>query len=144
MNDQELLRDYVQNGSEAAFAALVRRHIDLVYSAALRMVVDPHLAEDVTQAVFRAVAEAAPKNEHCLVLSGWLHRTTRNLAATTVRSEVRRRARENKAAIMNEDSSETKALWEHLAPQLDDALAQLPALDRDALLLRYIQHTGRR
>jgi len=139
MNDQELLHDYVQNGSEAAFAALVRRHIDMVYSAALRMVVDPHLAEDVTQAVFLAVAKAAPKIEHCLVLSGWLHRTTRNLAVMTVRSEVRRRVRENEAAIMNEDSSETKAIWEHLAPQLDDALAQLPAMDRDALLLRYFE-----
>src|SRR5947209_7648971 len=73
MNDQELLHDYAEKGSEAAFAALVRRHIDLVYSAALRMVVDPHLAEDVTQAVFLAVAKAAQKLEHRLVLSGWLH-----------------------------------------------------------------------
>ena len=139
LNDQELLRDYVQNGSEAAFAGLVRRHIDLVYSTALRLVVDPHLAEDVTQAVFVAFAKAASKLAHCLVLSSWLHRTTRNLAAMTVRSEVRRRAREKQAAIMNEDSSETEAIWEKLAPQLDDALAQLPVRDRNALLLRYFE-----
>src|SRR5260370_27642957 len=102
MNDQELLHDYVENGSEAAFAALVRRHIDFVYAAALRMVVDPHLAEDVTQAVFLAVARAASKLEYCLVLSAWLHRTTRNQAVMTVRSEVRRRTREHEAANMNQ------------------------------------------
>jgi RNA polymerase sigma factor (sigma-70 family) len=106
-NDQELLRDFVQNSSEDAFAALVHNHIDLVYSAAMRMVVDPHLAQDVTQSVFLALARSAPKLQRSGVLSGWLHRTTRNLAAMTVRGEVRRRNRENEAALMSQDS-ETK------------------------------------
>jgi RNA polymerase sigma factor (sigma-70 family) len=139
VDDQELLRDYLQHGSEAAFAALVSRYIDFVYSAALRMVVDPHLAEDVTQAVFLAVARAAPKLEHCLVLSAWLHRTTRNQAVMTVRSEVRRRTREHEAANMNQNSPEREPAWQELAPQLDAALAQLSATDRDALLLRYFE-----
>jgi RNA polymerase sigma factor (sigma-70 family) len=139
VDDQELLRDYAQNGSEAAFAALVSRHVDFVYSAALRMVMDPHLAEDVTQAVFLAVARAAPKLEHCLVLSAWLHRTTRNQAVMTVRGEVRRRIREREAAIMNQSSSEKEPGWQELAPQLDAALGQLSSMDRDALLLRYFE-----
>jgi RNA polymerase sigma factor (sigma-70 family) len=139
VDDQELLRDYVQHGSEAAFASLVSRYIDFVYSAALRMVVDPHLAEDVTQAVFLAVARAAPKLEHCLVLSAWLHRTTRNQAVMVVRSEVRCRTREHEAANMHQSSSENEPAWKELAPQLDSALAQLSATDRDALLLRYFE-----
>ena len=61
MGDQELLRDYAKNGSKAAFTKLVAKHINFVYSAALRMVVDLHLAEDVTQRVFLALAKAAPQ-----------------------------------------------------------------------------------
>src|SRR6185369_549385 len=111
----ELLREYAEHRSDAAFAELVRRHVDLVYSAALRMVCDAHLAEDVTQAVFLAVAKSARDLADRPVLSGWLHRTAQNLAANVVRSDVRRRAREQEAAVMNELlSAEADAGWEHI------------------------------
>src|SRR5208283_1933404 len=102
MADQQLLREYAEGRAEAAFAELVRRHVDLVYSAALRMVRDAHLAQDVSQGVFVALAYNAPQLTDRPVLSGWLHRTTQNLAANVVRSDVRRRAREREAATMNE------------------------------------------
>ncbi len=111
LTDQQLLRDYTERRSEAAFAELVRRHVDFVYSAALRMVRDAHLAEDVAQGVFVALAQNAPRLAARPVLSGWLHRTTQNLAANTVRSDVRRRAREQEAAAMNE-LHEPDAVWE--------------------------------
>jgi RNA polymerase sigma factor (sigma-70 family) len=138
-NDTELLLRYGKEDSEEAFAVLVRRHVDWVYSAALRMVVDTHLAEDVTQGVFLALATGAAKIEDGLVLSAWLHRTTRNLAAATVRREVRRRRREKEAAIMSQHSIEPPALWERLAPCLDDALGRLSASNRDVVLLRYFE-----
>src|SRR3954469_7860635 len=100
--DQQLLAEYAKTQSESAFAELVRRHVDLVYSAARRMVGDSHLAEDVTQAVFAALAKNAGGLDRHPVLSGWLHRTAQNLAANTVRSEVRRRHREQEATAMNE------------------------------------------
>src|ERR1051325_10577062 len=100
--DQQLLRDYFEGQSETAFSELVQRHIDFVYSAALRMVRDAQLAEDVTQAVFMALAQNAGQLTKHPVLSGWLHRTAQNLATKTVRSNVRRRAREEEAATMNE------------------------------------------
>src|SRR5580765_549331 len=116
--DQQLLADYAANRSETAFAELVRRHIDLVYSAALRMVCDTHLAKDVTQGVFAALAQNAKQLAAHPVLSGWLHRTTRNLAANTVRSEVRRRHREQEA-VMNESlSTGSDANWEQIAAYL--------------------------
>ena len=102
LSDHQLLRDYTGRRSETAFAELVRRHVDLVYSAALRMVCDAHLAEDVTQSVFAALAQNAPQLTDRPVLSGWLHRTAQNIAAQTVRTDVRRRAREQEAAAMNE------------------------------------------
>jgi len=81
LTDQQLLREYTGRRSEAAFAELVRRHVDFVYSAALRMVRDAHVAEDVAQGVFAALAQNAPQLRDRPVLSGWLHRTTQNLAA---------------------------------------------------------------
>src|SRR2546428_14082322 len=114
LTDQQLLRDYPARRSEAAFAELVRRHVDFVYSAALRMVRDAHLAEDVAQGVFVALAQSAPQLAVRPVLSGWLHRTTQNLAANTVRSDVRRCAREQEAAAMNA-LHEADAVWEQVA-----------------------------
>lgn len=140
LTDQQLLRDYAERQSESAFAELVRRHIDLVHSAALRMVCDAHLAQDVTQSAFVALAQNARQLTDRPVLSGWLHRTARNLAANVVRSDVRRRAREQEAAAMNELlSAEPEAAWEKIAPHLDAALDDLSEPDRDALMLRYFE-----
>src|SRR5437667_1024340 len=140
LTDQQLLRDYTGRRSEAAFAELVRRHVDFVYSAALRMVRDAHLAEDVAQGVFVALAQSASQLRDRPVLSGWLHRTTQNLAANAVRTNVRRQAREQEAAAMNELlAAGSDVSWEHIAPHLDAALGELSEPDRDAVLLRYFE-----
>jgi RNA polymerase sigma factor (sigma-70 family) len=145
LTDPQLLREYTERRSEAAFAELVRRHVDFVYSAALRMVRDAHLAEDVTQGVFVALAQNARQLAARPVLSGWLHRTAQNLAANAVRSDVRRRAREQEAAVMNELlATEPDAVWEHIAPHLDAALGDLSEPDRDAVLLRYFERKSAR
>ncbi len=109
------------------------------------MVCDPHLAKDVTQGVFIALAQNARQLADRPVLSGWLHRTAQNLAANTVRSDVRRRAREQEAAAMNELlSTESDANWEHIGPHLDAGLGELDEADRDALLLRYFERKSAR
>jgi RNA polymerase sigma factor (sigma-70 family) len=145
LSDQQLLRLYTGRRSEAAFAELVRRHVDFVFSAAARMVGDAHLAQDVTQAAFLALAKNAHELADRPVLSGWLHRTARNLAAKTVRSEVRRRAREQEAAAMNDLlSADAGANWERIAPQLDAALDELADGDREALLPRYFERKSAR
>jgi RNA polymerase sigma factor (sigma-70 family) len=140
LNDQQLLRQYAERRSETAFAELVRRHVDLIYSAALRMVCDSHLAQDVTQSVFIALAKNAGQLTDRPVLSGWLHRTAQNIASQTVRTDVRRRVREQEAAVMNELlATAPDHDWKQIAPQLDDALSELSEPDRDALLLRYFE-----
>lgn len=143
--DAQLLRAYAETRSDVAFNELVRRHVDFVYSAARRMVCDPHLAEDVTQDVFVALAASAGQLIHRPVLSGWLHRTAQNIAAQTVRTIERRRAREKEAAVMNELlSADSEVSWEHIAPHLDAALGELSEPDRDALFLRYFERKSAR
>ena len=143
--DQQLLHEYLESGSEAAFSEFVRRHVDFVYSVALRLVRDAHLAGDVSQGVFLAVARNASELSTRTVLAGWLHRTTQNLSANAIRSDVRRRTREQQAAAMNDLlAGEPDALWESIAPHLDAALSELNDSDREAVLQRYFQRKSSR
>lgn len=136
----ELLWAYVREGSEQAFNEIVRRHVDFVYSTALRKLAgDTHLAQDVAQTVFAALARKARSLPKDVVLVGWLHRDACFRAADAVRSERRRRAREQKALEMETLSETAGDRWAHLAPFLDDALEKLSSLERDALLLRIVE-----
>lgn len=140
--DTELLRRHARDGSEQAFAEIVSRHINQVYAGALRRVGgDRHLAEDVTQLVFTALAAAGTLTSRT-VLAGWLHTTTRFQAAQVVRTERRRQAREQEVYAMNETfatDSSARADWEHLRPVIDGALDELGERDREAVLLRYFE-----
>jgi RNA polymerase sigma factor (sigma-70 family) len=136
--DSLLLKAYVERRLEAAFNELVHRHVDIVYSAALRMVRDPQLAEDVTQGAFIALARQASALVERATLAGWLHRTAQNIAAQTVRTIERRRAREQEAFAMSEQiSTSPDAWWEQIEPHLDAALGELIDADREAVVLRY-------
>jgi RNA polymerase sigma factor (sigma-70 family) len=138
--DQTLLREYAERHSEAAFSELVRRHVDLVYSAAFRMTSQATAAQDVSQAVFLALAQNAARLADHPVLSGWLHCTARNLAAKTVRAAVRRQHHEQEAVAMNQLlSADTEPPWAHIAPHLDAALGELDDTERDAIMLRYFE-----
>ncbi|MEN9676975.1 MAG: hypothetical protein RIS76_2871 [Verrucomicrobiota bacterium] len=150
-SDQELLSRYSRHGEESAFAKIVRHQVDWVYSAACRIVVDPHLAEDITQTVFTTLARDSAavvrRLQDGIPLSAWLHRTTRNVAAKTVRTEERRRTREH-LFVMNPDTTtpagDEEVDWNQISPQLDAAISELPDTDRDALLLRFFErHTAR-
>jgi len=141
--DAELLRGYAVEGSESAFADLVRRHVDLVYSAALRLLNgDGHRAQDVTQQVFTELAKQARTLANHPSLTGWLYTTTRRMALRVIRSENRRQAREREADSMNELLREPEAEpgWEHLRPVLEDAMHELGEKDRSAVLLRFFKN----
>ena len=102
-DDIALLRRYAGENSEAAFAELVRRHVSLVYHAALRQTGgDVTLAEDATQAVFTDLARKAPSLLHRPVITGWLYTSTRFAAAKAKRTERRRQTREQEAHLMHE------------------------------------------
>ncbi len=138
--DAELLSAYADSGDEAAFAELVRRHVDGVYSSALRRLGgDVHLAEDVVQRVFVILARKADRLIQHPALTAWLYLTVRQETAQLVRSERRRKAREQEAVVMNETSADKKETdWTHVAPVLDEALDALGERDRTAILLRFV------
>ena len=140
-DDLELLHAYAVDGSEDAFRTVLERYVGLVYSAALRQVRNPDLAQDVTQAVFVILARKAASLRSGTVLAGWLFRTTRFVAARAVRDEQRRQRREQEAALMQSCQSSTapEASWDELASTLDEALAQLGEADRLAILLRFFE-----
>lgn len=141
-DDHTLLRRYAETRSEEAFAALVHRYLDLVYSAALRRLDgDAHRAADVAQAVFVALARDARRLLRHHVLTGWLYTATRNAAFNLLRAERRRRAHEREAAMTREMLEEpTAALeWERLRPVIDEALDALPESDHVAVLLRFFE-----
>ena len=140
--DDELLRRYAEEKSEDAFAELVRRHLDLVYSAALRQVNgDAHLAQDVAQMVFTELSRKAASLSHRPVLTGWLYTCAHFCAAKAVRTERRRHSREQEAQAMQEllDNHGHEPDWERVRPVLDRVMVELSEPDRDAILMRYFE-----
>ncbi|MEO6569851.1 MAG: sigma-70 family RNA polymerase sigma factor [Opitutaceae bacterium] len=142
IEDSELLRRYADDRSQAAFAELVKRRIDLVYGVALRQVGgDAYLAQDVTQLVFADLARKANELSQRVVLSGWLYRSAQFAAADAVRSERRRREREQESFMMNQTPSDQSENvdGEKLRPVLDQVLSELDEEDRDAVALRFFE-----
>ena len=139
--DNELLERYAKTGSEDAFAELVRRSIDLVYSAALRQVGgDAHLAQDVAQTVFADLARRAGSLSRRQTLTGWLYTSAHFAAAKIVRTETRRRDREERYMREPIHENASHSDWEKLRPALDAAMHELKQSDCEAVLLRYFEN----
>lgn len=141
--DLELLARYTRNHSEDAFAEIVRRHVDLVHSAALRQVRSPQLAEEISQSVFLKLARHAPQLAPNTIITAWLYQVTRREAVDVVRREARRQLREQIATEMNAMNA-THDDWTHIEPLLDEAVLALDETDRAAVLLRYFENKSLR
>ncbi len=140
LDDHELLAEYARSGSEAAFAALVARYLNLVYSAALRFTGNPHHAQEISQAVFVTLARKAGGLRRSVLMPGWLYQTARLTAANFVKSEIRRQNREQEAYMQSTLNGPAPAAWEQIAPLLDEAMGGLGETDRNAVVLRYFEN----
>lgn len=138
-NDMQLLQEYATGHSEEAFSALVSRYINLVYSAALRSVNNPHQAEEITQSVFVILARKSGMLRRGTVLSGWLYQTARLTAANYLRSELRRLHREHQAHMQSTLNESAPDAWPQVGPLLDGAMAELNEKDRNAIVLRFFE-----
>ena len=137
--DHELLADYARTGSEAAFAQIVARHINLVHSAARRYTGNEAQAEEITQAVFLILARKAGSLSKSVALAGWLYQTARLTAANALKAETRRQLREQEAYMQTQANEADAAVWREIAPLLDDAMGRLGATDRTVLVLRFFE-----
>jgi RNA polymerase sigma factor (sigma-70 family) len=151
-SDLDLLRRFARDNAQDAFAEIVRRHLNLVHSAALRQVRSPQVAEEVAQSVFADLARVAATPSSPLrgcdasspqTLTPWLYAVTRRTAIDAIRKESRRQLREQIAVEMN-NMNATSADWTQIEPLLDDAMAALDETDRSAVLLRYFENKSLR
>ena len=141
--DLELLARYFRQNAEDAFSEIVRRHVDLVHSAALRQVRSPQLAEEVAQSTFLKLARHASEFAPDTIVTAWLYQVTRREAIDVVRREARRQLREQIASEMNAMNA-TADDWSQIEPLLDEAMHALDETDRAAVLLRYFENKSLR
>ncbi len=137
-DDITLLKQYA-GGDESAFTTLFERHVHLVHSAALRQARNPSHAEEVTQAVFILLARKAKSLSPRTVLSGWLYQAARLTTASLIKRESRRQRREQEV-YMQTLTEPDPALWEQIAPLLDEAMGRLGEKDRNAIVLRFFEN----
>jgi uncharacterized protein (TIGR03435 family) len=137
--DDQLIAEFNARRSEDAFAALVRQHVNLVFATALRQVGDAGAAEEITQNVFVALAQAAGRLGSHPTIAGWLHQTALNKSREWLRSELRRRHREEVAVNLELAAAEGDSVWLPLVPLLDEALLKLREPDRQAVILHFME-----
>jgi len=137
--DNSLIAEFNARRSETAFAALVRQHINLVFATAMRQVGDAGAAEEITQNVFVALAQAAGKLGSHPTIAGWLHQTALNKSREWLRAELRRRKREQAAVNLETAQAEGDSVWSPLVPLLDEALLKLREPDRLAVILHFME-----
>lgn len=137
LSDIELLRQYVGQNSEEAFATLVTRYVNLVYSAAFRKTGDSHSAQEVTQAVFIILAKKARTLHEKTILSGWLYQAAQLTAANFLRKEIRRTHYEQEAGMQS--LSNEPDIWPQIVPLLEDAMGRLKEKERNAIVLRFFE-----
>lgn len=141
MHDRQLIESYVQDGSQAAFAELVDRHLNLVYSVAWRKLGNPHDAEEISQIVLCQLARKARTLKPATDIAGWLYKAAVLESLNHLRRERRRHQREQEAGLMNLIAEDSNDSWQKIAPHLDDALMQLAEPDRLLILRRFFQRT---
>ncbi|MEM7384109.1 MAG: sigma-70 family RNA polymerase sigma factor [Verrucomicrobiota bacterium] len=141
MKAREPLQAFVRTGDEGAFSRLVETYGGLVLGTALRQVGDRPLAEEIAQEVFSTLARKARTIRDPERLGAWLHRTTVFHSANAVRKESRRR--ENLARYQREQTGsmneEELAEWNEALPLLDAAISELPAVERQLVVMRFFE-----
>jgi len=140
-------------GDVGAFKALVVRYQRKVYAVALGIVKDPDLAWDVAQEAFLRVHRHLAEFKGDSTFSTWIYRIASHLAIDAVRKERRSQKDDVEdlhdvdlgdagegilSSALGQDPAEN-LLRRELAGRMEAALAELPVIHREILVLREVE-----
>lgn len=124
-----------KQGDRAAFRFLYLRFAGNVYGYARSIVRNDHDAEDIVQQVFTRMLTAIKAYEQREVpFSAWLLRITHNMAVDHVRR--RAPAHEEPEVVSGDEHSYLDS--DHLRTAVREALAELPEVQREIVVLRHV------
>lgn len=138
--DAALVRSFIRERDEVAFAELVKRFGPLVYAVSLRMLGDRHAAEDVFQATFFVLARDAAKLRRRESIASWMHGVALRLSKKTLGRRSRLKSVEN----LEESAVQTLTPLEEIQNTftrqvLDEELQSLPERYREVLILHFLE-----
>jgi RNA polymerase sigma factor (sigma-70 family) len=135
LSDAHLLRQFIEQHDEAAFAALTRRHGPMVMAVCLRVAHNRQDAEDAFQATFLVLVRKAASIASRHLLGNWLYGVAYNTALKARAAAVKRRSREKQVTDMPEPAMAEPERWHDLLPHLDQELTRLPDKYRIPIVL---------
>ncbi len=118
-----------------AFGELIRRHQDFVYGAALRIVRNPVLAQDVAQDAFVRAYKALPDFRGQAAVRSWLYRIATNLALNAVQRRKEYPA-EQLPETVTSSGPERETVRGAMAAHMRAAIEELPEDLKVPLVLR--------
>nr|WP_290669033.1 sigma-70 family RNA polymerase sigma factor [Ardenticatena sp.] len=136
--DDTDLMHRVAHGDEAAFRHLYEKYLDAVYSMALKITRDPHMAEDIAQDVFLRLWQRAGqyRSQRGRVLT-WLLSITRNHAIDRIRYDNRRPVAEEELDLTRLETA-NRTIWQAFEDDvLRLSLDELPPEQRQCLELAF-------
>jgi len=141
MQDEEYIAQFVDEGNQEAFQAVVSRYSAMVYSVCVRELGDKFMAEDASQAVFITLARKAHTLRRRAALPRWLFRTALFVVSNMKRDEKLRKKREKEASLMygNVDTDNDNELWKKTRTHLNGMIDSLGSRYKDAVLCYFIQ-----
>lgn len=142
----------LERGDHSALTELLDRHQAVLLRHARALVGEGGPFEDVVQETFLKLLERPPKLPPEVLgdqplerahLRSWLHKVTRNLCMDTLRSEVRRKVREEAVASTElahdgRSSGASFAEGRDTRAAVERELAKLPGEQREVLVLRLL------
>ena len=137
--DVDLVRRFVSQNDDAAFAALLKRHGPMVLGICRRVLHDEHLAEDALQATFLVLAQNAKTLRKQRSVASWLHGVALRVARKAKCASASAKQPDTRNSCRSSNDPQDEASWRENLHILDAELQRLPDKYRLPLVLCYLE-----